>query len=1034
MFMRSRTPRHESRTLRSVVALVVVAVPLSTVGLVMAVGARSASAAAPTYTWPEFHNSPALSGVSADPTISTSNASTLGVKWMSPLGPSLDSPMVAYNRRLRLTLAFTGGAAGYFEAVNVKNGQIIWSDDLHASVSSSPLVENGYVWVAPQGMGRFYKLDAATGAIECSATVTNSVLSTPVIATPPGGVKTVYLGSLGSGAKNGPVAAYAESDCAELWNWSSYIISGEISGTWAPLSYGVDANGVGLVIVGSANPDSAVYALNAATGALVWSYSTYCPTNEDWDVGAGTDVSAPGVNGFADGMAYVEGKDGIFNALDLTTGALVWSYNFGGNSASNPKATDTDALSTPALSGTTLVFGDAEGLYALNAVTGAKIWFRRGEGDINSSPAIVGPPGKQVVAYGDLNGHFRVARLSTGKVLYTYVTGNYITSSPADVDGNLLVESDDGFLYDFDLGGANSPLPTTDITSPTAGSSVANPNGSLTISGTASASDGVGAVTVQVQMDGSTGPWFDQSTGTFAAGLSTASATLSSPGATSTNWSLSLPVPAQAASYQILASAVGVNRLADRTAYSSASNADSVQFNVQASSSAPVVKVSPARINPGGKITISARGFAPGETVTFTAPLANGKTVALASLKARQSGDTRARTVTISTSVAFGPDPITATGETSGRVGESSVYVSNNDPQFGYGPLHQGYESNDTVIRKYQGVGGSSKLALGWTVAGQGAFDTTPAVDEGLIYFGDKAGNFYAVDQTSGNPVFTLAIGSPVESSPAVDGGSVFFGDDAGKIYAVNASTGVSVWSTSIGGEVSSPAVAGGVVYVGTSSGDLVALDESTGAVDWTVSVGGSLSSAPAVDTGAGLAVATSSSGVVEAVSTATGTVAWTDSVGGAATGAMIWSRNVYVASSNGSLFALAETTGNTDWSVSTGSAISAAPILGYGSLITVGTAAGNVSYYRSSGAHFNTQTQFGKPITGLTYSGSELLLTSSSGELALIQGDTYLKITWHFQASTGFVSPGVILNGDVFVLGEGGLLRAFTTPGRSVT
>ena len=97
-------------------------------------------------------------------------------------------------------------------------------------------------------------------------------------------------------------------------------------------------------------------------------------------MGAGVDVSAPGVNGFDDGMAYVEGKDGIFYALDLTTGSLVWQYNFGQNRPNNPTTTNTDALSTPALSGTTLVFGDASGLYALDAVSGHKRWFLKRNG------------------------------------------------------------------------------------------------------------------------------------------------------------------------------------------------------------------------------------------------------------------------------------------------------------------------------------------------------------------------------------------------------------------------------------------------------------------------------------------------------------------------------------------------------------------------------------------------------------------------------------------------------------------------------
>src|SRR5271163_4288410 len=85
-----------------------------------------ASGAVPTYQWPEFHNTSNLNGVTADPTITSTNAPTLGVKWMSPIGGSLASPVVAYNTALGETLAYVGTSAGYFDAVNAATGQIVW--------------------------------------------------------------------------------------------------------------------------------------------------------------------------------------------------------------------------------------------------------------------------------------------------------------------------------------------------------------------------------------------------------------------------------------------------------------------------------------------------------------------------------------------------------------------------------------------------------------------------------------------------------------------------------------------------------------------------------------------------------------------------------------------------------------------------------------------------------------------------------------------------------------------------------------------
>ena len=76
-----------------------------------------------------------------------------------------------------------------------------------------------------------------------------------------------------------------------------------------------------MVVFGSDDPDNSVYELNATTGAMLWTYRTNNTTADD-DVGASPTISAPGVNGFADGVAYVTGKDKITYAFDLTTGAL----------------------------------------------------------------------------------------------------------------------------------------------------------------------------------------------------------------------------------------------------------------------------------------------------------------------------------------------------------------------------------------------------------------------------------------------------------------------------------------------------------------------------------------------------------------------------------------------------------------------------------------------------------------------------------------------------------------------------------------
>ena len=65
-----------------------------------------------------------------------------------------------------------------------------------------------------------------------------------------------------------------------------------------------------------------------------------------------------------------------------------------------------------------------------------------------------------------------------------------------------------------------------------------------------------------------------------------------------------------------------------------------------------------------------------------------------------------------------------------------------------------------------------------------------------------------------------------VDSSPAVADGVVYFGSSDRHLYAVNINTGQEKWKFKTEGEVfSSPAVADGVVYFGSYDGYLYALE-----------------------------------------------------------------------------------------------------------------------------------------------------------------------------------------------------------------
>ena len=343
----------------------------------------------------------------------------------------LSSPVVAWNAAVQKTLVFVGNDAGYLTAYDQTTGIPVWSVNLGGSVRSTSLVSGPYLWTAPTTGGRAYKLNAATGATVCSAPIQNAtgetVDASPVMATPPGGQPTVYFAENDTGDSNGPVTAINAANCSVDFQSVPEPKPG-VGGVWDLLSYGVSQTGEGLVFFGTADPDAAVYAIDAVTGLEVWRFQTFNPAPFTFDVGAGLTVSPPGNNGFADGVVYFANKHGIMYAVDLTTGTEIWEYNFGAQTGLSPAG----SLDTAALSGSSLVFGDTGGVWDLNALNGTKLWYHSNGpfGEVDGAPAIIGPSGHQVVVASDLTGSMVVLSLADGSQFYTYQTGAFSVGSP----------------------------------------------------------------------------------------------------------------------------------------------------------------------------------------------------------------------------------------------------------------------------------------------------------------------------------------------------------------------------------------------------------------------------------------------------------------------------------------------------------------------------------------------------------------------------------------------------------------------------
>ncbi len=988
-------------------------------------------AGAPTYLWPEFHLDNSLDGVTADPAISTASAPALGVQWMANTGAQiLSSPMADYNATLGETLVFAGNEAGYEMAFNQATGVPVWSANLGSPIRSSPLAENGNLWVEPSKSYRLYKLNAATGAVECSAPTPNylGVDSSPMLATPPGGSPTVYIGVNDAGPTNGPVVGVDEADCAVDFSSTPEPEAGT-GGVWDPIGYGVSATGEGLVFFGTADPDSAVYAIDAVTGALVWRYAVDNPSPGTYDVGAGVTVSAPGVNGFADGVVYVPSKYGIMYALDLTTGALVWQYNFGAVSRIVPPG----SLSTAALDGTQLVWGNAGGVSSVNAVTGAPQWhYSDGNTiDVDASPVISGPAGSQVVSFTTQTGQLQVVSLATGALLYSYQTANYMVSSPAEANGSLIVTSGDGYVYDFAPGGGNGPAPTTTVSAPAGGASLPNP-GSHTVTISGSAADPGGSVTgvsVDVQEGGANGAWWDGATASWGAAPYPNPATLGTPGGASTTWSLPLPVVPQGNSYEIFASAVNSTGVADPSAGQGAPTPARVNFSVKAGPP-PHISLNVASAPLSTKVNVKGTGFAAGEKVKLTLG-----TTTLSTATATATGALGPVAVTVPNSTPFGPDVITATGQTSGKVSTATLYVADPWNIAGESATHVGADVPDGAFNNHLSVAPSNYLSQSWSFNTGAAVTAGPSVVNGIAYVANAAGDVYAVGVGTGTQLWmTNVAAAAVETTPAVDNGTLFVGTDAGTVVALNAKTGAPMFSTTLDGSpvAGSPTPMAGIVYVTTAAGIVYALNWTTGAVEWQYQLPAASTSTPAVDGAAHVLVVGDDSGTVTALNPTTGALLWTFAATGQVKAApMIYQGRVYVGSTGGTFYALSETAGTVDWTHAMSGPITAAASLVPGSPTSIGVGSSNQTVYLNPGVgSLIYAISMNSPVVGLGGAiGFEVSLLSN-GTIIGSQPQQTDPYAWQVPMAGGLASAPAVTDGAVYVAGKGGMLTCWTVPG----
>jgi outer membrane protein assembly factor BamB len=202
--------------------------------------------------------------------------------------------------------------------------------------------------------------------------------------------------------------------------------------------------------------------------------------------------------------------------------------------------------------------------------------------------------------------------------------------------------------------------------------------------------------------------------------------------------------------------------------------------------------------------------------------------------------------------------------QTSDDVSNSSATASTTPSSADWTEFHRDNMERWNPYETVLGVNSVGSLQLKWknsigAYTGGFGFHSSPAVVNGVIYFGSDDGNVYALNASTGATLWSVATGSEVRSSPAVANGVVYTASSGAMlippaVFALNANTGAPLWSyLTAQNVVSSPAVVNGVVYIASGdptsgSGTVYALNASTGALLWSLSRPAAVESSPAVD------------------------------------------------------------------------------------------------------------------------------------------------------------------------------------------
>jgi outer membrane protein assembly factor BamB len=325
------------------------------------------------------------------------------------LDVNLDPAGLRVTYRLQTGVPFIASPAfanGLFYAAD-QNGQLValdayqamprWRFSAGGPIVAAPAVANGIVYAAA-GDKTFYALDAQHGMYLWSIHLKDNIAASAVVAN-----GLVYVGGEDR-------TLYALDAVTGKLRWT-FLAGDRLVGSASVAN--------GRVYFGC--DDALVYALDAATGKLLWRYAMDAPVE-----------ATPLVD--QAGVVYAASNGAQMTAIDGATGAQIWSTT-----------TRFGYLASPALGDGLIYDGDVGGTFrAYNAHSGAIVWEVRAPDPqaFISSPLVLG----HQVLEADNAGTVYVWDAATGHVQQKIALGSPVTASPAWTGEAVLLADNKGEL------------------------------------------------------------------------------------------------------------------------------------------------------------------------------------------------------------------------------------------------------------------------------------------------------------------------------------------------------------------------------------------------------------------------------------------------------------------------------------------------------------------------------------------------------------------------------------------------------------